>query len=295
MRKRLSYEISEIVPYINWLYFFHAWGLSGKPLAEKEKMRQEALRMLASWEGTYHTHGIFSLLQACGDGDDILVYLRDGDFPPGEETTKIASPIREKMMRIPMLRQQRDVVDGQPNLCLADYLIPASLHRGRDLIGLFCATVDGMIPEAYRNDDYQSMLAQTLCDRLAEGTAERMHEEVRRHYWGYAPDEHLTMPQLLLEEYQGIRPAVGYPSIPDTSVNFVLNEILGMQDVGIRLTETGMMTPHASVSGFMFAHPKARYFEVGKVGEDQLRDYARRRGIPLETMKKFLLSSLLRK
>lgn len=294
MRKKLSYEISEIVPYINWLYFFHAWGLSGKPLAEKEKIRQEALLMLASWEGTYHTHGIFSLLQACGDGDDILVYLRDGDFPPGKETT-VASSAKEKMVRIPMLRQQRDVVDGQPNLCLADYLMPVSLHRGRDLVGLFCTTVDGMIPETYKNDDYLSMLAQTLCDRLAEGTAERMHEEIRRCYWGYAPDEHLTMPQLLREEYRGIRPAVGYPSIPDTSVNFVLNEILEMQDVGIRLTETGMMTPHASVSGFMFAHPKARYFEVGKIGEDQLRDYARRRGIPLETMRKFLLSSLLRK
>ena len=103
------------------------------------------------------------------------------------------------------------------------------------------------------------------------------------------------MEQSHREEYQGIRPAVGYPSMPDTSVNFILNELLGMKDVNIRLTESGMMIPHSSVSGLMFAHPKARYFELGKIGEDQLRDYAKRRGIPLELMRRFLQSSLLKK
>ena len=160
---------------------------------------------------------------------------------------------------------------------------------------MFCTTVDGLIVEAYKHDEYNRMLAQVLCDRLAEGTAERMHEEVRRHYWGYAPDEKLTMKETHNEAYQGIRPAVGYPSLPDTSVNFILNDLLGMKDVGIRLTESGMMVPHASVSGFMFSHPLSRYFDLGKIGEDQLRDYACRRGIPVEVMRRFLQSSLLKR
>ena len=132
------------------------------------------------------------------------------------------------------------------------------------------------------------MLAQTLADRVAEATAEKMHEEVRRQYWGYAPDEHLDIDQLHREEYQGIRPAVGYPSLPDTSVNFLLDRLLDMKSIGIRLTEHGAMRPHASVSGLMFAHPAARYFDLGPIGIDQLEDYARRRGIPLPLMKRFI-------
>ena len=275
-RKILAYEISEVTPYINWLYFYHAWGLSGKPKEEKEKMQNEALGMLESWQGKYHTHGIFRLLEANSEGDDIVLF--DGSF----------------ITRIPMLRQQKASSEGEPNLCLADFIRPLSQQK-RDRLGLFCTTVDAEIVELYHQDDYLSMLAQTLCDRLAEASAERLHEQVRKEFWGYAPDEHLTMEQSHREEYQGIRPAVGYPSMPDTSVNFILNELLGMKDVNIRLTESGMMTPHSSVSGLMFAHPKARYFELGKIGEDQLRDYAKRRGIPLELMRRFLQSSLLKK
>jgi cobalamin-dependent methionine synthase I len=275
-RKILAYEISEVTPYINWLYFYHAWGLSGKPKEEKEKMQNEALGMLESWQGKYHTHGIFRLLEANSEGDDIVLF--DGS----------------SIIRIPMLRQQKASSEGEPNLCLADFIRPLSQQK-RDQLGLFCTTVDAEIVELYHQDDYLSMLAQTLCDRLAEASAERLHEQVRKEFWGYAPDEHLTMEQSHREEYQGIRPAVGYPSMPDTSVNFILNELLGMKDVNIRLTESGMMTPHSSVSGLMFAHPKARYFELGKIGEDQLRDYAKRRGIPLELMRRFLQSSLLKK
>ena len=275
-RKILAYEISEVTPYINWLYFYHAWGLSGKPKEEKEKMQNEALGMLESWQGKYHTHGIFRLLEANSEGDDIVLF--DGS----------------SIIRIPMLRQQKASSEGEPNLCLADFIRPLSQQK-RDQLGLFCTTVDAEIVELYHQDDYLSMLAQTLCDRLAEASAERLHEQVRKEFWGYAPDEHLTMEQSHREEYQGIRPAVGYPSMPDTSVNFILNELLGMKDVNIRLTESGMMTPHYSVSGLMFAHPKARYFELGKIGEDQLRDYAKRRGIPLELMRRFLQSSLLKK
>ena len=281
MTKVLAYEISEIEPYINWLYFFHAWGLNGKPPAEKERMQQEALELLHSWQGKYYTHAIFGLFPANSDGDDLVL---DTGGHSAENSC----------FRIPMLRQQHPSAKGQPYLCLADFIRPVS-GGVKDKIGAFCTTVDGEITEQYKHDEYLGMLSQTLCDRLAEGTAEKMHEEVRRNYWGYVPDEQLTMEQTHREEYQGIRPAIGYPSLPDTSVNFILDQLLDMKQVGVRLTETGMMTPHASVSGFMFAHPQARYFELGKIGEDQLSDYARRRGIPIELMRRFLQSSLLRK
>ena len=266
-----TYRISELTPFINWLYFYHAWGLSGKPREDKEKMKQEALQMLASWEEKYHTHAIFWLFEVCSEGDDLIFFLS------------------EKKLRFPMLRQQHPSAPGEPNLCLADFIRP--LSQGiRDQVGVFCTSVDGTIIDEYRHDDYLNMMAQTLSDRLAEATAEKLHEEVRRdrEYWGYAPDENLTIEQQHREEYQGIRPAIGYPSLPDTSANFLIDQLIDMKQAGIRLTETGMMTPHASVSGFMFAHPKSRYFELGKIGDDQLRDYARRRGVPVELMRSFL-------
>ena len=266
-----TYSISELTPYINWLYFYHAWGLSGKPREDKEKMKQEALQMLASWEEKYHTHAIFRLFEVCSEGDDLIFFLSD------------------KKLRFPMLRQQHPSAPGEPNLCLADFIRP--LSQGiRDQVGVFCTSVDGTIIDEYSHDDYLNMMAQTLSDRLAEATAEKLHEEVRRDraYWGYAPDENLTIEQQHREEYQGIRPAIGYPALPDTSANFLIDQLIDMKQAGIRLTETGMMTPHASVSGFMFAHPKSHYFELGKIGDDQLRDYARRRGVPVELMRRFL-------
>ena len=271
------YNISELTPFINWLYFYHAWGLSGKPREDKEKMKQEALQMLVSWEEKYHTHAIFRLFEACSEGDDLIFFLS------------------EKKLRFPMLRQQHPSAPGEPNLCLADFIRP--LSQGiRDQVGVFCTSVDGTIIDEYRHDDYLNMMAQTLSDRLAEATAEKLHEEVRkdRAYWGYAPDENLTIEQQHREEYQGIRPAIGYPSLPDTSANFLIDQLIDMKQAGIRLTETGMMTPHASVSGFMFAHPKSRYFELGKIGDDQLRDYARRRGVPVELMRRFLAVNTIR-
>lgn len=271
------YNISELTPFINWLYFYHAWGLSGKPREDKEKMKQEALQMLASWEEKYHTHAIFRLFEVCSEGDDLIFFLS------------------EKKLRFPMLRQQHPSAPGEPNLCLADFIRP--LSQGiRDQVGVFCTSVDGTIIDEYRHDDYLNMMAQTLSDRLAEATAEKLHEEVRRDraYWGYAPDENLTIEQQHREEYQGIRPAIGYPSLPDTSANFLIDQLIDMKQAGIRLTETGMMTPHASVSGFMFAHPKSRYFELGKIGDDQLRDYARRRGVPVELMRRFLAVNTIR-
>lgn len=269
---KFTYQISETRPFINWIYFFHAWGMGGQQGVEREKLRADAEAMLDSWEDRFHTYATFEIFNANGDGDDLLL----GNI------------------RIPMLRQQKVSRQGRPSLCLTDYVRPLS-SRVVDKVGAFATTVDADIESRYQDDVYQHMLAQVLAERLAESTAERLHADVRKHYWGYAPDENLSMTDILNERYQGIRPAVGYPSIPDMSINFILSDLLDMPQIGIHLTESGMMTPHASVSGLMFSHPQATYFDIGKIGEDQFNDYARRRGLPIEVMRRFLASSLIRK
>ena len=269
--KIITYNISEIVPYINWAYFFYAWSMNGKAKDAQLKLRSEAEKLLADMEGRYHTHAVFALCEANSEGDDIII----------------------NGTRVPMLRQQK-VIPGKPNLCLADFIRPASSGI-KDTIGLFATSVDAAFTSNNEEDPYQRMLSQTLADRLAEATAEKFHEDVRKKYWGYATDEQLTIKDLLAERYQGIRPAVGYPSIPDTSMNFLLYELLDMKGIGINLTESGMMVPHASVSGFMFAHPQSRYFDLGKIDDEQLEDYAHRRNKPVEELRKYLASTLLKK
>ncbi|MBW4900075.1 vitamin B12 dependent-methionine synthase activation domain-containing protein [Prevotella melaninogenica] len=269
--KIITYNISEIVPYINWAYFFYAWSMNGKAKDAQLELRSEAEKLLADMEGRYHTRAVFALCEANSEGDDIII----------------------NGTRVPMLRQQK-VIPGKPNLCLADFIRPASSGI-KDAIGLFATSVDAAFTSNNEGDPYQRMLSQTLADRLAEATAEKFHEDVRKKYWGYAADEQLTIKDLLAERYQGIRPAVGYPSIPDTSMNFLLYELLDMKGIGINLTESGMMVPHASVSGFMFAHPQSRYFDLGKIDDDQLEDYARRRNKPVEELRKYLASTLLKK
>ena len=187
--------------------------------------------------------------------------------------------------------RQQCVDGGWPCLCLADFVRPLSSGQP-DRVGAFATTVDMGLETDFDGDDYMKMMVQLLADRLAEAAAERMHEQVRKVFWGYAPDERLTVEELHRECFTGIRPAVGYPSLPDASINFLLSDILGMARVGIRLTGSGAMKPHASVSGLMMAHPRARYFAVGRIGEDQLADYARRRGLPVEVMRRFLISNL---
>ena len=269
--KIITYNISEIVPYINWAYFFYAWSMNGKAKDAQLELRSEAEKLLADMEGRYQTRAVFALCEANSEGDDIII----------------------NGTRVPMLRQQK-VIPGKPNLCLADFIRPAS-SGVKDAIGLFATSVDAAFTSNNEEDPYQRMLSQTLADRLAEATAEKFHEDVRKKYWGYAADEQLTIKDLLAERYQGIRPAVGYPSIPDTSMNFLLYELLDMKGIGINLTESGMMVPHASVSGFMFAHPQSKYFDLGKIDDDQLEDYARRRNKPVEELRKYLASTLLKK
>ncbi len=296
MRHTLDYNLHDVAGYINWLYFFHAWGFPARygairhihgceacrrnwlqsfPPEERGKageainLYKEAQALLGDMDTKFRTHALVGLFPANSDGDDIVLWDDGG----GE-------------WRLPMLRQQT----GDECLCLSDFLLP--IGNGRDIVGLFATSVDAGVEQSHPDDDYRRMLCQTLADRLAEATAERMHEEVRKRLWAYAPGESLSVEQLLAEAYQGKRPAVGYPSLPDQSLNFLLSDILGMQSIGISLTESGAMLPHASTSGLMLAHPKACHFAVGRVGQDQIADYARRRGFGVERMKQFLTSNI---
>ena len=275
---RIDYRIPAVKSYINWDYFYYAWGIHNKPDEEKLQLREEAEALLRKYGYRYQTHALFLLLEASSDGEDIVVSKE------------------QEQIRLPFLRQQH----GNPCLCLADFVAPKQLtaysHHHSPLtthhIGIFATTVDAGMEHDFDEDPYEKMMMQLLADRLAEATAERLHKEVRQTYWGYAKDEHLPMDELHIEQFQGIRPAVGYPSLPDASINFLLDELLDMQQIGIELTKSGAMRPHASVSGLMFAHPQARYFDVGKIDEAQLKDYARRRGLPIEEMRRFLTRNL---
>lgn len=280
-RRQIKYELHQLVPYINWIYYYHAWQV--KDAAEQQRLREEAECLLAGFEGRYHVHALFLLADANSDGDDLVVF--DAGPVAGADRQPAGS-----VVRIPFLRQQHQQ-PGQPCLCLADFVRP--LSQGiPDMVGFFATSVDAALVADHRRDDYLRMTTQLLADRLAEAAAEKMHQEVRRRYWGYQPDEQLTMAELHAEQFQGIRPAVGYPSLPDASLNFILSSLLRFSDIGIRLTESGAMVPHASVSGLMLAHPQSRYFAVGAIDEEQLHDYARRRGIPVELARRFLSSSL---
>ena len=292
----INYKIHEVSPYINWIYFFHAWGFQPKfaaianihgcdscramwlaafPQEERSKAAEamqlfkEAGRVLNRLDEKISVQCIYRLCSANAEGDTLII----------EDTV------------FPLLRQQTPHPDGSPFLCLSDFIRPLS-SGVPDTIGLFASSVSAESEGCYKDDPYKHLLVQTLTDRLAEAATEKMHEYVRKTVWGYAPDESLSIPDLLVEKYQGIRPAVGYPSLPDQSVNFILDELLDMKQIGITLTENGAMYPHASVCGLMFSHPQSRYFAVGKIGEDQLEDYACRRGKPIEEMRKFLAANL---
>lgn len=292
----ITYKVHEVSPYINWIYFFHAWGFQPRfaaianihgcdacraswltsfpeedrpKAAEAMQLHKEANRMLDLLDEDFEVKTIFKLCKANAEGDNLIL---DG-------------------ITFPLLRQQTKKREGGPFLCLSDFVRPLSSGIS-DTIGAFAATIDADMEGLHEKDPYKHLLVQTLSDRLAEAATEKMHEYVRKEAWGYAKEENLTIPELLIEKYQGIRPAVGYPSLPDQSVNFLLDKLLDMEQIGISLTENGAMHPHASVCGLMFAHPASEYFSVGKIGEDQLQDYAKRRGMSVEKMRKFLGANL---
>ena len=304
------YSVSDLVPYINWIYFFHAWSIPPKyagisnvhgcdacrrqwvmsfptdeqPYAnEVLSLFKDAMHELSGMSGHVSIKGVIELFQAASRDDDILIF-REGTNSP---------------FVLPMLRQQRPGPDGYC-LSLADFL-PTVVEGCNDRIGVFATSVsqeampvsasESVRPSLFAStsaDDYRRLLIQTLSDRLAEAGAERLHQEVRQQIWGYAPHENLTIEDLHAGRYEGIRPAVGYPCMPDISLNFLLGELIDFKAVGIQLTEHGMMIPHASVSGLMLSSPAARYFTVGTVLDDQLTDYAQRRNIPVEEMRKYI-------
>ena len=299
---KLSIPITDVIPYINWTFFFNAWKLSGnyselsmlhdcegcraawldkqeEQAKAKEALKlyddaQKALKQLVantSLRGTKqsaaHCEAIYGFLPAASTGDDICI---------GGET-------------FPTLRQQ---TPNDKGLCLslADYVAPQG-----DYVGVFAVTA-GKDVEAlcnqYEGDSYNLMLLQTLSDRLTEATAEYLHEKVRKEFWGYAPDENLSIKDMHKAHYQGIRPALGYPSLPDQGLIFKLDKLINMSDIGIRLTENGAMTPTSSVAGLYFSHPESSYFMIGQISEEQLQDYALRRGEPADDLRRFLVKNL---
>jgi 5-methyltetrahydrofolate--homocysteine methyltransferase len=289
-----DFPIGEIREYISWIFFFLVWQLRGKwpDILEDSKQGQEArklyddaLKMLdrIEQENMLKARGVIGFYPANSVGDDIEVYS-------DERRSKVIS-------RFVNLRSQAKKEYGIPNLCLSDFLAPRESGR-IDYIGAFAVTAGIGIEEQLEkfqseHDDYSSIMLKALADRLAEAFTELIHEKVRREIWGYVPDEKLGLEKLILEEYQGIRPAHGYPACPDHSEKETLFKLLNVPDnAGITLTESHSMFPAASVSGLIFAHPESRYFFVGRIGKDQAGDYARRKGTDLETVEKWLASNL---
>ncbi|MBI3996072.1 MAG: methionine synthase [Candidatus Omnitrophica bacterium] len=289
-----DYPVEELAPRIDWRFFFHAWELRGRfpdllnsPTVGKEarKLYDEAQALLQRIiaERLIRPEGVIALYPAnTVEEDDIEVYA-------DESRAQVLTVIHT-------LRQQRQ--SGEPNVALADFIAPKStgLH---DYVGAFAVTAGAAADELARSfesehDDYNSLMVKALADRLAEAFAERMHERVRKEFWGYAADEQLTNDDLIKERYRGIRPAPGYPACPDHTEKGALFDVLlrAKDHVNIRLTESYAMMPGASVSGYYLSHPHARYFAVGRIGKDQVQAYAARKGMPVDTVEQWLASQL---
>jgi 5-methyltetrahydrofolate--homocysteine methyltransferase len=203
---------------------------------------------------------------------------------------------RERRTTLHTLRQQDEKPPGKPNRALADFVAPKESGKP-DYIGAFAVCITGADELAKqfeaKHDDYNAILVKALADRLAEAFAERLHERVRKEFWGYAQNEQLANESLIREEYQGIRPAPGYPACPDhTEKELLFRLIDATKNAGVQLTESFAMWPAAAVSGFYFAHPESKYFAVGKLGKDQVEDYARRKGMDLSVVEKWLSPNL---
>jgi 5-methyltetrahydrofolate--homocysteine methyltransferase len=287
-------DLAEIAACIDWAPFFQTWDLAGPYPAilgdavvgeSARRVLDDGQRLLRQLiDGRWLTaNGVFGLYPANSvNDDDIEIYT---------DATRT-----EVLMHWRGLRMQsvRPVVDGvaRPNRCLADFIAPKSSGLA-DHIGLFAVTAGIGAEKKDRQfqqelDDYSAIMFKALADRLAEAYAERLHQRVRKEFWGYAPHESLTPDALIAERYQGIRPAPGYPACPDHSVKSRMFEVLGCADIGMSLTESLAMVPAASVCGFYLAHPESTYFNVGKIGEDQLQDWAARSGLDLDGLRRSL-------
>ena len=268
-------DLETLVRYVDWTFFFHAWGLKGRyPAILEQPAAQElfddATELLDELvrESRLLPRGIHGFWPAHADGDDVVV---DG------------------ATRFCFLRQQADHGDSRPNRCLADYVAPEG-----DAIGAFAVSIHGAdeLAERYaaEHDDYRSIMVKALADRLAEAFAEHAHEQAR-HEW-YAATETLSADGLIEERYRGIRPAFGYPACPDHSEKWPLFALLGADEAGMTLTETCAMLPASSVSGVFLHHPQSRYFSVGRIGRDQAEDYAVRKDLPLAEVERWLSPNL---
>jgi 5-methyltetrahydrofolate--homocysteine methyltransferase len=283
--------LAELVPLIDWTYFFAAWQVKGRfPALLDDPVRGSAARELYDdgrrlldeivAAGLLGARGVYGFWPAASEDDDIVLFAD-------------ASRTRE-LTRFPMLRQQEETADGGPNRSLADFVAP----RGpvADYLGAFAVTAgvgtDELVAR-YRDqrDDYRAIMVKALADRLAEAAAEWIHARARRD-WGYGRDEHLGPDDLRAERYRGIRPAFGYPACPDHSEKWRLFELLDAAPLGLSLTESAAMSPAASVSGLYFSHPAARYFSVGRVGADQVESYARRKHVATSEAERWLAPNL---
>ena len=272
-------DLSTLRAMIDWQFFFLAWELKGKYPAI---LRQPAARELFEdantlldqiiAHGAIRAHGAYGFWPARSEGDDILIDLgRD-------------------QVRLPMLRQQTAKPEGRPNRCLADYVAPAADHLGAFAVAIHGAEQLAASYQEDQRDDYQAIMVKALADRLAEAFAEHIHLQARRDW--YEPDADPAIEDLHAERFRGIRPAFGYPASPDHSLKGTLFGLLGAGQVGMALTESCAMTPAASVSGLLFAHPSSRYFTVGRIGRDQAEDYARRCGISRAEAERWLRPNL---
>jgi len=285
-----DYPLEILVPYIDWTPFFHTWELRGSyPKifndklvgTEAKKLFDDAQALLKRIveEKLLTAKAVIGFWPANSVGDDIL--LQTADQP----------------VTIHTLRQQAEKVAGEPYYALSDFVAPQESGI-QDYFGGFAVTTgigcDELVAEFEANhDDYNSIMAKALADRLAEAFAERMHELVRKEYWGYAKDEQLSNEDLIKEEYAGIRPAPGYPACPDHTEKETLFELLGAeQKIGLKLTESFAMYPTAAVSGFYFAHPQSRYFGLGKITKDQVEEYAVRKNMSLDETERWLSPNL---
>jgi len=286
-------SLAELLPCIDWSPFFHTWELNGRypsilddpSLGTKAReLYEDARRLLDDivQKKLLKAKGVYGFFAAASVGDDIELYTNDS---------------RQTLLTtVHHLRQQSEKPQGQPNLSLADYIAAKDSGR-KDYIGAFAVTAGIGLDELCQrfdkdHDDYNSIMAKALADRLAEAFAEYLHKKVRDE-WGYGRDERLTNDDLIRERYRGIRPAPGYPACPDHTEKRLLFDVLSVEkNAGILLTESFAMLPAAAVSGWYFAHPEAKYFAVGKIGKDQVEDYARRKGMELRTVERWLAPNL---
>ena len=287
-----NFDLAELEPFIDWAPFFQTWDLAGPfpAILEDEVVGDEAKKVFADGqamlkkiiEGRWLTaNAVVGLYPAQRVGDDIVLYA--------DETRQ------QQVMTWYGLRQQTVKPNDNPNRCLSDFV--ADQTQAADYVGLFAVTTGiGSEKQEKRfidaHDDYSAILFKALADRLAEAFAECMHQRVRKDLWGYAAEESFTNTELVAEKYQGIRPAPGYPACPDHSAKRAMFDVLQCGDIGMALTESLAMTPAASVSGFYLAHPQASYFNVGRIGEDQVQDLALRQGVEVQDLQRLLAPNL---